>query len=215
MRSLLLAVWLVVGAVQASDNLDVTFRTRYQRSDDKDGLVEGHGTAFAVDLSGWGLQGSNYLLTAAHNTYDDQSKEREKLELEISKDKWVKFDVVWVDKEMDISVIRCVKALPRLTSLAAEDAHPHDKVTMLGSPQGIPIRSYQGVVLKRFADSFKTKVMIEFDHGDSGGPLFDKDNQIIGMAVSGFLKEGELELDRRYGGFIPVSVLRSFLDEHK
>lgn len=218
LKLILLALILAVGSAWCEDmkaRSEVTFRTRYTRTDEKGDLVEGHGTAFAADLTEWGLQGPNYLLTAAHNTYDDQAKEREQLQLEITKDKWVRFDVIWVDRDMDIAVIRCVKALPRMALLASEDAHPKDKVTMLGSPLGVPIRSYSGVVLKRFADSFKTKVLIEFDHGDSGGPLFNQANQIVGMAVSGFLKKDEYELDPKYGGFVPVSVLRSFLDDHK
>jgi S1-C subfamily serine protease len=215
MRTLMLVVLMLLGVASAQDNLDVTFRTRYQRNDEHGDLVEGHGTAFAVDLTAWSLLGRHYLLTAAHNTYDDQAKERENLQLELTSNKWVKFDVVWVDRDMDIAVIRCAKELPRVVPLATDDAQPKERVTMLGSPQGIPIKAYQGVVLKRFADSFKTKVLIQFDHGDSGGPLFNQDSQIVGMAVSGFLKKDEYELDPKYGGFIPISVLRSFLDEHK
>lgn len=215
MKTLLLGWLLLVGIAYGQDNTDVAFRTRYSYAAQNGDTIVGNGTAFAVDLTPWGLKGNHYLMTAAHNTYDDDSKEREHLALELKPNQWADFDVVWVDHDLDIAVIRCKKELPRLAQLAVDDVKPKAHVSLLGCPLGIPVHSYEGTVMKRYAESFKTKVLISFDHGDSGGPLFNQDNQVVGMAVSGFLIPGTYDLDKRYGGFIPVSVLRSFLEEHK
>lgn len=223
MRNLILVLLLLAGSALCEEaaamkvNYDAAFRLRYTRMENKE-EVTGHGTAVAVDVAEWGYKGPHYLLTATHNVFDSEGHERGTLQIELSSGKWSKVDVVDANKDLDLCLLRSSKEVPvTAPKIADEDAKPHDHVWLLGSPKGVPIRQLPGMVMRRFSDGrIHSLMMVEFDHGCSGGPVFNKDEKIVGLAVQGvFEKNSKDQISHIMGLFVPAGVIRSFLDTLK
>jgi len=188
-------------------------RIRYERIDNG-AIITGHGTAFGVDLSAWGHPGKRYMLSAAHNVLDDSKKAYGTLKIEINEGTrtyWSQCKVLLVDAELDLCLIESGDDLPALTDLAQTDVMPGDSVVHAGSPRGIPIALYDGVMRRPYHQgTVRSVVELPFDHGCSGGPLFSaKSGKAIGVAVAGIPKDGDL--DHTKGLFVPVHAIECFL----
>lgn len=166
-----------------------------------------HGTAFGIDLHKYGFAENRYLLTAAHNIVD-------KGDIRIEhKTHWYKCEVVAADKDLDICLLKCEEWVS-VQELADKDAHAGDDVTMYGAPRAETVKAFKGSIVKQYYQKWCTTLMrIQFDHGDSGAPVFDTVGKIVGMAVAGLPKDGDL--DKTVGTFLPVSAIESFLYENR
>lgn len=185
-----------------------------QRSNDS--IVTAHGTAFGVDLTGLGLRGNSYLLTAGHNVVAPPSYDSD-IRIEIGTDengRWVACDVVAIDTELDLCLLKCNVDLPRLARLCDTDVTPGNDVVLAGSPRGIPVQAYEGKLLRRYhAGHIHSLAQVAFDHGDSGGPIFDRrSGKVAGIAVAGIPDKDDLNI--RLGLYVPAPCVQSFLEDH-
>jgi S1-C subfamily serine protease len=185
-----------------------TVRFKYERIENK-ALITGHGTAFGIDLSNWGLKGKNYLFSAAHNVLDDQDKVYEDLWVEINGD-WLKCTVIKYDKSLDICILK-VKAELNVLQLDEDDISPKDKLVIAGSVMGNPVKLFFGTLQKKFRKgSIHSCAKIEFNQGDSGSPVVNiKTAKVIGMMTAGIPKKGGLDLE--HGLYVPIIAIKDFL----
>lgn len=185
-----------------------------QRSNDS--IVTAHGTAFGVDLTALGLRGNSYLLTAGHNVVAPRSYDTE-IRIEIGTDenaRWAACDVVAIDTELDLCLLKCSADLPRVARLKDTDIAPGNDVVLAGSPRGIPVQAYEGKLLRRYhAGQIHSLALVAFDHGDSGGPIFDRlSGKVAGIAVAGIPDKDDL--NTRLGLYVPAPCVQSFLEDH-
>ena len=200
-----------------SSLLDSTVRIRYERHEGNN-LITGHGTAFGVDINRFGYQGKRYLLTAAHNVLDTKDQPFATLSIEINDGKhlcWSPCKVVAFDKQMDVCLVESAEDLRSVMELDTVEAGPGIPIVLAGSPRGIPVTLYYGDVIRCFeGGSVRSSAKIEFDHGDSGGPVVNaKTQKISGVAVAGFPKDGDLDHTR--GMFVPLMAVNSFLQSNQ
>ena len=159
--------------------------------------------------------GRRYLLTAAHNVLDDGEKQPYaslKIELRDGKAaRWAACRAVAWDGDLDLALIKCDEDLSQLLELDDKDAAEGSQVTMAGSPLGIPVALFKGSVIRRFErGTARSAIKIPFNHGDSGGPMVSPLLKVVGMAVAGIPKDGDL--DHEVGLFLPVTAIISFLE---
>ncbi len=189
------------------------FRIRYQRSE-SGALITGHGTAFAVNLSGYGKPAPRYLLTAAHNVLNDKGRPYPTLRFEIRKKErieWVACRALQFDRNLDLALLESGLDLPVLAQLSTVDPELNAAVVLAGSKRGVGVSLHRGPLIKKFYEgSARYLARIPFDHGDSGGPFYDEaSGKVIGVAVAGVPLRADL--DPNLGLFAPIAAVRSFL----
>jgi S1-C subfamily serine protease len=113
----------------------------------------------------------------------------------------------------DLALVETVEAMPRVAPLARGDPEPGARVSAVGFPLGGPLAQTQGSVVDlvpgaRLGETGKVlRITAEIRHGNSGGPLLDDAGQVVGVVYASEKRTG-------YGLAIPVSSLRSLLDDH-
>jgi LysM repeat protein len=210
---LLAVLSMPAGAATRDDLLASAVRIRYERTEGG-ALITGHGTAFGIDLSPYGVHSRRLMLSAAHNVLDGRNQPYGTLKIEIiegSRAYWTKVRVIASDESMDLCLLESAEDLPVLATLHDNDLQPGNPVILAGSPRGIPVSLYDGEIMKRFeSGSIRSSARVVFDHGDSGGPFFcAKTMKVIGVAVAGVPKNGDL--DHNIGLFVPLVGIDSFL----
>ncbi|HEY3323773.1 MAG TPA: LysM peptidoglycan-binding domain-containing protein [Planctomycetota bacterium] len=192
-------------------------RIRYERGEGN-AIITGHGTAFGVDLRQYGYAGRRCLLSAAHNVLDDSKKPYADLKVEIqegTRSWWSQSTVLAYDGDLDICLVQAGDDLPCLLRLAPADASIGSPVLLAGSPRGVPVALFEGILTKRFErGSARSAAQVAFDHGDSGGPIVAvPSGEVLGVAVAGVPKDGDL--DHNIGLFVPLAAVTAFLEEHR
>lgn len=162
----------------------------------------GVGTAFAVDASKYGYKEKRTLMTCYHCVGGFG-----KLEIEVDS-KYLTVKVIEYNVDLDVALLESpVDLEPK--QLGTEDALVGDKVTIWGCPQGIPIQQFKGKIRSLFFTGKYTDMDIKFDHGDSGGPVLNKDGKIVGMSAAS-PRKGD-DIDHNCGLYIPLSQLITYL----
>lgn len=200
-------------SLKRSDLVNCALRIRYERMEGGS-LITGHGTAFGVDLSPYGISSRRLMLSAAHNVLDEKNQPYATLKVEVkegSREYWSRCRVVASDPEMDLCLVEAGDDLPLIATLDNTDMAPGARVVLAGSPRGIPVATFEGEVIRRFdSGTIRSSARVVFDHGDSGGPFFNANNlKVIGVAVAGVPKNGDL--DHNIGLFVPLTGIDSFL----
>ena len=178
-------------------------RLRYERFEGK-ALITGHGTCFAISDS--------QLLTAAHNVLDAKDKPYTTIIVEDDFG-WTKCTVVKFSIKYDIALLQIDTPHATISTVLklAEKDLLNGEVTLIGSKRGIPLAENKGIIVERHHQGTVRDCMkVDFDHGDSGGPVLNS-GVVIGMAVAGVPKDGDL--DHSVGLFIPVSIIKEFLNK--
>lgn len=213
MKSIAGFFMLFILPVLSSEVNDFTIvRLKYERPINTGDIITGHGTAFAVDMKKWNLD-SKHLLTAAHNVLDDDTKLPYKtIKLEINKN-WVSCIVIYYEKDIDLCILKIDgNVIINQLKMADKDVNIKDNIILGGSKRGTGIAFYNGIVTNRFeGGTAKTLMRVKFDHGDSGGPVLNKNLEVCGIAVSGIPKDNDL--DNEQGLYIPIDVIKCFLDK--
>ena len=195
--------------------LSSTVRIKYERIDTDGAVVTGHGTAFGVDLSQYGLAGNRYLLTAAHNVLGGEKRLYGTTKAEVGGE-WVSCSTVFRDSDFDLCVLEIGGKLDSVLKLDEADSSPEDELAMAGSKEGAPVKVFHGKLKKRFMlGQAQSYAEIEFGLGDSGSPIVSaKTLKVVGVAVAGFPdKDGNL--DSKHGLYVPIVAIRAFLEELK
>jgi LysM repeat protein len=200
-------------SLKRSDLVNCALRIRYERMEGSS-LITGHGTAFGVDLTPYGISSRRLMLSAAHNVLDEKNQPYATLKVEVkegSREYWTRCRVVASDPEMDLCLVEAGDDLPLIATLDNTDMAPGARVVLAGSPRGIPVATFEGEVIRRFdSGTIRSSARVVFDHGDSGGPFFNSNTlKVIGVAVAGVPKNGDL--DHNIGLFVPLTGIDSFL----
>jgi S1-C subfamily serine protease len=173
----------------------------------------GVGTGIIVDASG-------YILTNSHVILDGDA---EKIEVLLSDGSTVQGNLLWNDSSIDLAIVKVDAAGKTLKPAELGDS---DKVRIgsyvaaIGNPLGLDFNGSitQGVVsgLGRSitaSDGSKSTVMeglIQVDaainSGNSGGPLLDKQGQVIGVNTAKAQAEG-------MGFAIPINTAKPIVDK--
>lgn len=211
-----------VGIIHAADDAlrdrlqGSAVRIRYEAREGSEKVV-GHGTAFSVDLSRWGFSGPNYFMSAAHNVLNPQGQPFKTVMIESrnpSAPSWSSCRVVAFDKELDLCLVEAKDSVSQQTILAANDPEVGQRLILAGSPRGVPVALYEGTLASFSEDnSERACARIPFDHGCSGGPVFNAKGEVIGIAVAGIKKGGDM--DKSVGLFVPLFGITDFLERHR
>ena len=176
-------------------------------------MLMGHGTAFAVELSEFGLAKPRYLLTACHviREHDGSICPTIKIEMRAGCQAcWASCRVMSYDVNMDVALLECASDLPLTSRLASSDAASGDKIVMIGSPEGIPLHAYKGTVLRQSGLELSSARVEFFKQGCSGGPVFDANSQeLVGLAVAGLGKGSGM--DPHTCLFVSLTNVKRFL----
>jgi S1-C subfamily serine protease len=169
---------------------------------------EAQGTAFAVQ--------GNRLLTAAHNTNQIMWASRPSF----GGQKFL-VEIVQRNDELDIAEIKILSFLPVQFSLAsASDFNLQKSVCVVGFPNfhakdSVAFR-FGKIVQERWYISLKqenSKEHVLVQHfivdadivkGNSGGPVLDENNRVIGIAVKGLDAPGSLGENDQLSSFVPI-----------
>jgi S1-C subfamily serine protease len=123
--------------------------------------------------------------------------------------------VIEVDKDSDLAVLRiAATGLLAAPLHEGEAAEPGDFALAIGTPLGLGRSVTFGIVsaLHRSLPGFKDADLIQtdalFDHGNSGGPLFNLQGEIIGINTA---RVSEAAGDRGFGFAVPAAAVRAVL----
>jgi hypothetical protein len=210
----------VVGAEENSLDrtlLQGTVRIRYERMD-RGTTISGHGTAFGVELSQYGLTGRRFLLSAAHNVLDEKKHPYNNLKVELrdgNRVYWTACRPVAWDEYLDLCLLECGEDLRQLLRLDENDSAVGCRIALAGSPRDTPVAIFNGIVTQRFErGTARSEARVTFDHGDSGGPVVSRlTGKVAGVAVAGLPKDGDL--DHNIGLFVPVAAVCTFLENNR
>jgi len=172
----------------------------------------------SISLSGSGvIIKDNLILTAAHVVSDGTF-----IQVKKSNDaKKYTAKVKWISHEADLALVEVNdKSLFNNTIAQTFGGLPHrqDGVVVYGYPKGgDEISTTQGIVSRieqrMYSHSYMNHIMIQIDapvnSGNSGGPAFDENGKIVGIAIQG------LSNSQSIGYLVPVEVIQHFFDDIK
>jgi S1-C subfamily serine protease len=151
-------------------------------------------TLFTPDALGTGFvvkseDGVSWIATNLHVV----SRVRGGLEREIvvakSGSKWDAGVEQWSEED-DLAIVKIKATLPALDLAHGEGSEPHvgDWVLAYGSPEGLQETATLGIISALRSGWVQTDAQI--NHGNSGGPLVDRDGRVVGITSLGFVSGG-------------------------
>ena len=178
-------------------------------------LIVGHGTAFGVNLSKYGYLEPRYLLSAGHNVRDPEGNFYSAVRIETREGdvyRWNSCRVLATDPVLDICLLESSVDIPAIARLAEKDSNIGSELVLIGSPRGTTPAPYRGCLTEKgYGARELTEFQVaQFDHGCSGGPVFDAATErVIGVAVAG-VGHGDV-MDPNIGLFTPLDGVNRFL----
>lgn len=122
---------------------------------------------------------------------------------------WYAATVLSADSSQDIAVIQVARHLRPGVRVAYEDPRYLDRLVVIGHPWGLRWSVYQGRVSHPWRSSDGASPVLDwlqvdapFDPGNSGGPVFDRYGDLVGIVS---FSAG------RQGGAVHVSAVRDIL----
>ena len=159
----------------------------------------GLGTGFVVKKPGWIATNLHVIVGA-----------RELMVATPDRHEYPVVDVLAVDKERDLALVRVDADLGALVLGDSDAVHPGDSVVAIGHPLGFEDTVSNGLVSAiRVVDPTLTVLQISapIAPGSSGGPLFSDRGEVIGVATA-FSTRGQ---NLNFG--IPIRYLKELLDD--
>jgi tetratricopeptide (TPR) repeat protein len=129
-------------------------------------------------------------------------------------DKFLNVDsIISLDKENDIAILKVTAENLNAVKLGnLEKVEIGEKVYVIGSPEGLENTISDGILSGK-REVAPNKIIIQItapiSHGSSGGPVFNKNGEVIGIATA-FLKEGQ-----NINFAIPLDVIRNKITSNK
>lgn len=159
------------------------------------------GTAVAVDLSDFELNGKKYMLTAAHCVVNKGKKQKVFIEMTEPKRKWVEASILEIDEDMDICLLAVDQESTVFAKLAKTmETEIGDPVVAIGSPRGMALAATIGYMsdisdspdgIELFVHPGWYQASMAVFHGNSGGPVFDLNrNVLVGIVAAIILDDG-------------------------
>jgi serine protease Do len=110
--------------------------------------------------------------------------------------------ILGYDKDLDLAIIKIAgTGFPWCILGDSANVVVGQPVVAIGSPLGLQNTVSEGIVSKIWSDAIQTTAAIS--HGSSGGALFDRYGEVIGVTSGGFM-EGE-----NLGVAVPINALKS------
>jgi len=191
------------------------------------------GSSWGIDLSEYGLPEKRYLMTAAHciMAHDPKSSGRiaDTIEIQIRMErpdekgkmlpfkKWIKCKALIVDVDVDQALLMAEEEIPVIFKLG-DRCDVGSPVIAVGCPIGTTPAAKMGTLVSvdpEVCTPVKCQIWqadVPFYFGNSGGPLFDAESEVvIGSLVAGLgAKEGQLVPNLAL--VIPCIEIRKMLD---
>jgi S1-C subfamily serine protease len=147
------------------------------------GAGDAQGTAFALFDDG-----DDTLLVTNRHVLEDLSKGATSVDLYQGDDKYKGTVVARGTGDADVALIRIARDVPVLKDVSSSSADPEEGDTVLayGSPLGLNDTKTQGIISALRSDFIQFDAQV--NPGNSGGPLLDRDGDVIGI-VTGELSE--------------------------
>jgi len=139
-------------------------------------LPNGHGSGVAI--------GGGFIITAAHVTHDAKDG---RVKLKNSTGSEFDGEVLWQNETYDVALVRGKNAVFGVSSLACRTPVLGEEITASGSPLQTEFSTFwghvSGMVQKYGPWPESVTLDASITPGISGGPVFDKDGNVIGIAV--------------------------------
>ncbi len=128
---------------------------------------------------------------------------------------WAKCEVLAVDRKKDLCLLRCESDVPVLSRLECKHTEPDAGLALMviGCPSGVLPKASPGTLKRKDAAEYDSLWMAEadFDHGNSGGPVYRKDDgAFLGLAVAG-IPDAFGRFDHRFALFVPSRTVLEFV----
>ncbi len=154
---------------------------------DSGGQVTVIGSGFVVDAGG--LIVTNYHVIAGAHGLQIKMKDGEIYD---------PVEVLDYDTRRDIAVLK-IRPFKKLPTLALSESAPEvgEDAVAIGNPQGLEHTVSVGVVSAyRQAEGYRLiQISVPISPGSSGGPLFNKKGEVIGITSAGVVAEGAQNLN--------------------
>jgi S1-C subfamily serine protease len=124
-------------------------------------------------------QDTSWVATNYHVVKGDTYTDRHFVTVHQGEQRWSGQVWNWAEKD-DVALVKVAQDLPVL-SAATGKIKPGDPVIAYGSPYGLENTVTVGVVSAIRSNYIQTDAPI--NHGNSGGPLLNKDGEVIGMTT--------------------------------
>lgn len=149
------------------------------------------GTGFAISSNG-------YILTNAHNVTSMVGEKEEQLQFEINNNITIKLnngltydcDLVNIDLKLDLAILKTSDdiKIDVLSFGSYDDVKTGERVLTIGNSKGEGLSITEGLVsdrARKVGSTNKIMISIPINHGNSGGPLFNYRNEVIGVVSMG------------------------------
>ncbi len=145
----------------------------------------GLGTGFVVKSEG----GVSWIATNFHVVARRLGGLQREIVVDQSGLKWDAGLERW-SEETDLAIVRIQATLPALDLAYGGGSEPHvgDWVLAYGSPEGLQGTATVGIISALRPGWVQTDAQV--NHGNSGGPLVDRDGRVIGITSLGFVSGG-------------------------
>ena len=173
------------------------------------GLVSSRGTGIII--------GDGYILSNAHVVFDKKSDRgvayaANEILCKDALQNVYELDIIYADIKKDMVLLRSDELLVDGVTFCAREVETGEKIYAIGNSKGQGICILDGIVSdsERLIGSDK---FIMFSapivHGNSGGPVFNGNGEVIGIATLG--REDALAMNYA----IPVSAVNTFVEQAK
>jgi len=204
--------------------LNSTHLVRVTIESKEHGIGQGYGSAFALDLSEFGIAEHKYLMTAAHVVQSFETPGHEMallVEIKIEeggKERWIIARVIECDMKADLCLLRVEEEIDGVVPLAAkEDEEVGDALVAVGCPAGAAVSATFGFLISKHQvvhekineDDWESSTAIF--SGNSGGPMFDPNSHsVVGVVIQGITVPG-VGMASNIALFVRLDVIRAFL----
>ena len=130
--------------------------------------------------------GTNLIATNYHVV---KNASRITVKLVAQKKRFLIEDVVAIDEERDLAILKVEGLSARPLTLGLSKPNIGDEIYVVGNPEGLEGTFSQGIVSARRHDSL-FQITAPISHGSSGGPVLNKRGEVIGMVI-GTIAEGQ------------------------
>jgi S1-C subfamily serine protease len=146
---------------------------------------DGLGTGFVVKTEG----GLSWIATNFHVVSRPRGGLEREILVEQNGSKWDAGLERWSEED-DLAIVRIQATLPALDLAYGEGSEPHvgDWVLAYGSPEGLQETATVGIISALRPGWVQTDAQI--NHGNSGGPLVDRNGRVVGITSVGFVSGG-------------------------